>query len=149
MMALVQPTHNGLRAWRTLAPCGFDHGKMRGSNKTTAVCCSGWNNEQLANDGCFQGNRTTIKIDFSWTLLREDKDSPKNIHRKSGKWRPQDDLVWSFLFIWEVLQIGVAQKPVGFPKKTKTTRMITWAATWGWDVVDGCYCSLDTAQGIL
>lgn len=43
----------------------------------------------------------------------------KKIHRKSGKWRPQDDLVWSFLFIWEVLQIGVAQKPVGFPKKQK------------------------------
>ena len=27
--------------------------------------------------------------------------------------------------------------------------MITRAATGGWDDVDGCYCSLDTAQGIL
>jgi len=38
---------------------------------------------------------------------------------------------------------------VVFPKKTKTKQMITRAATGGWDDVDGCYCSLDTAQGIL
>jgi len=120
---------------------------MGGSNKTTAVCCSGWNNEQLANDGCFEGNRTTIKIDFSWTVLREDKDSlaPEKVVSEDPK------MICSEVFcsFGRFFKLGYPKNQWFSLKKTKTKQMITRAATGGWDDVDGCYCSLDTAQGFL